>query len=100
MQAVFADIVNDPRLERSIVALIVIAAVVLGLETHPDLASRYGAEMLWINPIVLAAFVLETAMTQRKKQMNSSAADAISLEIHAVREASTRMVHGGDSCHC
>ncbi len=62
MQALLNKIVNDPRFERTIVVLIVINAVVLGMETYPDLESRFGEAMLWINYIVLAVFVLEAAM--------------------------------------
>jgi voltage-gated sodium channel len=62
MQAALKKIVNDPRFERTIVLLIVINAIVLGMETYSDLESRFGMMMLWINHVVLAVFVLEAAM--------------------------------------
>ena len=62
MQATLKNIVIDPSFERTIVVLIVINAIVLGMETYPDLESRFGKAMLWVNHIVLAVFVLEAAM--------------------------------------
>jgi len=45
--------------EHAIVSLIVINAIVLGLETSPTLVARWGDWMLWVNHAVLAVFVLE-----------------------------------------
>ncbi len=45
--------------ERGIVSLIVFNAIVLGLETSPQLVARWGEWMLWINHFVLVVFVLE-----------------------------------------
>ncbi len=62
MQAVLNKIVSDPRFERTIVLLIIVNAIVLGMETYPSLESRFGGVMLWVNHIVLVVFVLEAAM--------------------------------------
>jgi voltage-gated sodium channel len=62
MQAALKKLVNDPRFERTIVVLIVINAIVLGMETYPHLESHLGEAMLWVNHIVLAIFVVEAAM--------------------------------------
>lgn len=48
--------------ERSIIGLIVVNAVVLGLETVPSIVEQYGELLLWINHLVLAVFVLEAAV--------------------------------------
>lgn len=55
-------VVANPWFDRTIIALILINAVVLGLETSPELVSRYGDTMILINHLVLAVFVLEAVM--------------------------------------
>ena len=55
-------IVANPWFDRIIIALILLNAVVLGLETSPELMSRYGETMTLINHLVLAVFVLEAIM--------------------------------------
>ncbi len=45
--------------DRTIILLIVINAVVLGLETFPTIEARYGAWMRFFNAAVLGVFVLE-----------------------------------------
>ena len=54
-------LVNGPRLESVITALIVVNALTLGLETIPAVAQTYG-RMLWaIDHAILAVFVIEIA---------------------------------------
>ncbi|MDJ0957303.1 MAG: ion transporter [Arenicellales bacterium] len=55
-------IVTNPWFDRTIIVLILLNAVVLGLETSPELVSRYGDTMILINQLVLAVFVLEAVM--------------------------------------
>jgi len=50
---------GNPWFERFIIALIIINAIVLGMETSPALTARHGDIMVWINHLVLAVFVLE-----------------------------------------
>lgn len=70
MRALCQKIVTNPWFDRFIIALILLNAVVLGLETSPELVARYGELMELINHVVLAVFVLEavikiTAVTPR-----------------------------------
>ena len=55
-------VVANPWFDRTIIALILLNAVVLGLETSPELVSRYGDTMILINHLVLVVFVLEAIM--------------------------------------
>lgn len=59
MRNLCQKITGNPWLERFIIALIIINAVVLGMETSPELTARHGDIMVWINHLVLAVFVLE-----------------------------------------
>ncbi len=52
-------IVNDPRTERFIMALIVINAVTLGLETSKTVMAAWGNVLHLIDQIILAIFVIE-----------------------------------------
>jgi voltage-gated sodium channel len=54
-------IVNDPRTERFIMALIVFNAVTLGLETSEAVTARWGTLLHLIDQTVLGIFVLELA---------------------------------------
>jgi voltage-gated sodium channel len=45
-----------------IVAVIVVNAIVVGLETSPDLVSRYGPTFDLINQVIIAIFVVELAI--------------------------------------
>jgi voltage-gated sodium channel len=54
-------VVDDPRTERVIMTLIVINAVILGLETSNDLTAAYGGILRAIDHIILAVFVVEIA---------------------------------------
>lgn len=51
--------VERPWFQRSIIGLIVFNAVILGLETYPDVVERYGTMLHSINMVVVAVFVVE-----------------------------------------
>jgi voltage-gated sodium channel len=53
------SIIADPRVERTIMILIVINAVILGLETYPAVTASYGDVLHWLDQIILALFVAE-----------------------------------------
>lgn len=52
-------IVESTKTERIITGLIVINAIVLGLETYPALMEKYGAYIRYSDKIILAIFVVE-----------------------------------------
>ncbi len=54
--------INAPLTERFIIALIVINAITLGLETSDWTMARYGGLLVWIDSIILAVFVAELAI--------------------------------------
>jgi voltage-gated sodium channel len=56
---VLKAIVTDPRIERAIMVLIVINAIILGLETYPTIAANYGTLLSWLDHIILWFFVAE-----------------------------------------
>jgi voltage-gated sodium channel len=56
-----SPIVNDPRTERVIMALIIVNAVILGLETNKSLMASYGAVLQALDHVILAVFVVEIA---------------------------------------
>lgn len=56
-----ARILQDPRTERAILALILFNAITLGLEAEPWAEARYGHILDTIDGIVLAIFVVELA---------------------------------------
>lgn len=51
--------VEAAPVQRVLIALILLNALVLGLESYPDLASRWGGILALIDRIILAVFVLE-----------------------------------------
>jgi voltage-gated sodium channel len=53
--------IDDPRTERVIMALIIVNAVVLGLETSQSLMATNGNLITWIDQAILAVFVVEIA---------------------------------------
>ncbi len=61
MTAWLRNVVSDPRTERVIIALIVINAVVLGLETSPAIMAQYGPLLTALDNGILAIFVVEIA---------------------------------------
>lgn len=52
-------IVMHPHTERAIMILIVINAIILGLETSPSVTGMYSAVLLWLDHIILWIFVAE-----------------------------------------
>jgi voltage-gated sodium channel len=52
-------VVEDPRTERFVMALIVINAITLGLETSQAVMARFGTLLHFIDHAVLAVFVVE-----------------------------------------
>ena len=54
-------IVEDPRTERFITALILINAITLGLETNQALMARWGSVLHFFDQAILAVFVIEIA---------------------------------------
>ena len=61
MIAWLSPVVNDPRTERVIMALIVVNAVILGLETSKSVMASYGRLLEILDHIILAVFVIEIA---------------------------------------
>jgi voltage-gated sodium channel len=59
MTAWLRTIVEDPRTDRFIMALIVLNAVTLGLETSEAVMARFGPALQLIDRVVIAVFVLE-----------------------------------------
>ena len=51
--------VELPRVQRAIMALIIINAIILGLETVPSVMASYGEILLTIDKIILGVFVIE-----------------------------------------
>jgi len=62
MQQLCRKIVGNPWLERFVIALIIINAIVLGMETYPYLVARYGEAFIFLNHVVLGVFVLEAVI--------------------------------------
>lgn len=52
-------LISDPRTERAIMILIVVNAIILGLETSPAVMKSYGTLLEWIDHAILAIFVIE-----------------------------------------
>ena len=55
------SLLESPRTERALTILILINAVILGLETDDDVMSRVGPLLLAIDTAILAVFVVEIA---------------------------------------
>lgn len=56
------QIVSWKWFERTVIGLIIINAVVLGIETYPAIANPYGYVLVGINQFVLIVFVVEAAL--------------------------------------
>jgi voltage-gated sodium channel len=56
-----STVVNDPRTERVIMSLIVINAIILGLETNKTIMASHGWLLEILDHIILAVFVVEIA---------------------------------------
>ncbi|MDH5339200.1 MAG: ion transporter, partial [Rubrivivax sp.] len=52
----------SPWVQHTVLGLIVINAIVLGLETSPEAMARHGAWLRWLDQSILAVFVLEIAL--------------------------------------
>ncbi len=52
-------LVDHVWFERTIILLIVVNAIVLGLETFPSVADRFGDQLVAFNNLVLAVFIIE-----------------------------------------
>ncbi len=61
MRVRVASWVEAPRVQYSIIALIVINAITLGLETSPTVMAHAGAWLLALDDFVIAVFVVEIA---------------------------------------
>src|SRR5262249_11002376 len=59
MSAWCRKIADDPRFQGVIIGLIVVNAVLLGLETNPSVAQRYGSLIDTLEALILAVFVVE-----------------------------------------
>ena len=56
------DWIEQPRIQNAIMALIVINAIILGLETEPAVMARFGAYLLALDKIILGVFVIEIVL--------------------------------------
>lgn len=59
MTALLRNVLENPRTERVVMALIFINAIILGLETSPTVMERFGRELEILDHIILAAFAIE-----------------------------------------
>ncbi len=57
-----AAIAESPRFQRAIIALIVVNAITLGLETSPAVMASAGPALIALDRVVLAIFVVELAI--------------------------------------
>ena len=57
-----ADWIERPRAQFFIMALIMINAVVLGLETSPQIMQEWGTLLLTLDKLILAIFVIEISL--------------------------------------
>jgi voltage-gated sodium channel len=62
MQNRLAQLIDHPLFQRTILALILINAVTLGLETSPEIMALHGPAILFLDGAILAVFVLEIAL--------------------------------------
>jgi voltage-gated sodium channel len=61
VKAWLRTIVDDPRTERVVMALIIINAIILGIETSPIAMEKHGPLLEVLDHIILAIFVVEIA---------------------------------------
>lgn len=59
MTARLRTILDNPHTERAVMSLIILNAVLLGLETSPWVMERFGRELELLDHVILAVFVLE-----------------------------------------
>ncbi len=62
MRQLCLRLTTHPWFERTIIAVIVLNAIALGLETYPYLMERYGHVLLSFNKFVLIVFVVEAVL--------------------------------------
>lgn len=62
MKKLAEKIVKQKLFDHFIIALILINAVILGLETSPDLLAQYGDYLLLANNVILGVFVIEAIL--------------------------------------
>jgi voltage-gated sodium channel len=62
LRARVGALVDHPRVQAFIIAVIVLNAITLGLETSPDVMRRAGGLLHWIDRLILAVFVLEIGL--------------------------------------
>ncbi|MEM9280161.1 MAG: ion transporter [Pseudomonadota bacterium] len=62
MRTIISAIIANPNFEKVVMALIVLNAIVLGLETSPWWTSNYGALLSYLDKAILAVFVAEILM--------------------------------------
>ena len=56
------DFIEHPRVQRAIIVLILVNAVLLGLETWPAAMAAAGAAILFVDTLILGLFVIEIAI--------------------------------------
>jgi voltage-gated sodium channel len=61
-RARLAQRVESPVFQRSLIALIIVNAVILGLETSPTVMGRWGPLLLDLDRVILSIFVVEIAL--------------------------------------
>jgi voltage-gated sodium channel len=59
LRSTLAAFLERPKVQHTILALIIINAVILGLETSPALMARYGNWLMGLDKLILAVFVAE-----------------------------------------
>ncbi len=62
MQERALRLTEHPYFQRTIITLIIINAIILGLETYDAVMQRFGPALLLIDSIILAVFVLEITL--------------------------------------
>jgi voltage-gated sodium channel len=62
LQARIRGFIEHPRVQRVIIALILVNAVLLGLETWPALMAEIGRSVIALDRAILAVFVVEIAL--------------------------------------
>ena len=55
------NLLANPRTERAVMTLIIVNAIILGLETSPPVMARFGPTLELIDHIILGIFVVELA---------------------------------------
>ncbi|QGJ70035.1 Voltage-gated sodium channel subunit [Planctomycetales bacterium 10988] len=55
-------VVQSKNFQHFILGLIVLAAILVGIETYPEIVARYGVYLSWINELIIWLFVIEAAM--------------------------------------